>query len=80
MNLEFNLRNLTAQEMNDFLAAVGTNDLVAVSTTLAQVVTKCPPDWGDPADANTYLALAYFGEFQDVIEALTEASKKFLRQ
>ncbi len=77
MDITFDLKNITARQMNTFLRAVSVNDLEVIADTLTLVVVECPAQWGDPKNPETYLDLPYFGGFQETIEALIEESKKF---
>lgn len=76
LNIEFNLRNLTARDMTGFFRATRENDHDGIAAVLAKVVTACPAEWGAADDPDTYLNLPYFGEFQDVIEAFSEEAAK----
>ncbi len=77
MDVKFNLKAITGFQMGDFLEAVGSNNIKAMADTLAIVVTECPAEWGDPSKPETFGNLPFYGEFQDVINAMTEESKKY---
>jgi hypothetical protein len=77
VNIVFDLDKITARQMGVFLKATQDSDLEAIADTLAVVVQECPAEWGDPSKPDTYLALPYFGGFQDTINALIEESKKY---
>jgi hypothetical protein len=75
--LEFgNIRKVTAREMQKFFKSAQANDNEALAEFFAKVVTKCPPDWGKPDEAETYANLPYFGEFKGVLEAFVAEANK----
>jgi hypothetical protein len=63
--------------MGNFLRGTANNDLDIMSETLAMVIVECPADWGDPKDPETYANLPFYGAFQDVVNDMTEESKKY---
>ncbi len=71
--LEVDLSKVTAREMGEFFQAARENDMDTLAEIFAQVVVACP--YGDPTEVDTYLDLPFFGGFQDVLEAVVEASK-----
>lgn len=71
--VEFDLTKVTARDMHEFIRAGRESDIPALAETLAKVVTRCPAEWGDPRNPETYINLPYFGEFQQVIKQFSEA-------
>jgi len=72
--LEFDLTQVTAQEVADFNKAVRAGDPERMAAFYARVTVRCP--WGDPADPKTYLALPYFTTFNALQSEIASASKK----
>ncbi|KKK72798.1 hypothetical protein LCGC14_2900300 [marine sediment metagenome] len=77
MDVIFDLKEITARQMGAFLKAISDNDMEAMAETLTIIVTECPAAWGSPGDVDTFANLSFYGEFQDVINAFTEESKKY---
>lgn len=69
-DLDFDLSTITAHRMDDFFQAARENDNQTLAMIFAEVVTRCPADWGEPNDPDTYLKLPYFGAFKDVLQAM----------
>jgi hypothetical protein len=70
--LEFNLEDITADEMTDFFEAARKNDNAGLAKVFAKTIVKCPVDWGEPADEMTYRNLPYFTHFKKVIEIFAQ--------
>ena len=71
--LKFDLTRITAGEMGEFVAASARADTPKMAAIFAKTVAVCP--WGPADDPNTYLALPFFGEWQQVFAGLTTAAK-----
>lgn len=70
--VEFDLSIVTAEEMQVFFEAARTDNNKGMSKVLAKVVSKCPTEWGNQRDAETYLQLPYFTTFKPLIKAFVE--------
>lgn len=69
LGVEFDLSRMTAQDYHDWNAAARKDDMMAVARILARLAVKCPPAWGKPDDAKTYLKLPMFGTFKQLSRA-----------
>ena len=78
MDITFDLKSITARQMQAFLKAVADSDFEIMANTFTSVVVECPAQWGDPKNPETYLDLPYYGGFKDTIEAFIEESKKYM--
>ncbi len=65
--VKFNFNKVTAKFMTQFFKANKENDYATMAEIFATVTTECPPAWGDPAKAETYLDLPFFPVFRDLI-------------
>lgn len=70
--LKFDVSKVTARDMQGFFKATSGNDNETLSAFFAKVVTECPPEWGKPNSAETYLNLPYFTAFKGVLEAFVK--------
>jgi hypothetical protein len=70
--LEFNLEDITADEMEEFFRAARLNANKVMAQTFAKTISKCPADWGKPDDEMTYRKLPYFTHFKKVIEIFAQ--------
>lgn len=69
----YDLSKVTAKEMSAFFKAARENDIETLAATLTKTVTATPH--GDPKDPNTFLALPFYGAFQDTIDGMVNAAK-----
>lgn len=72
----WDLRRLKAKEVAVFDKAARAGDVEAMAGWLATVIVECPMEWGAPTDPETYLNLAYYTDFTDLIEGVRNESGK----
>lgn len=70
--LKFDLSQITVREMSPYYTAARVSDVETMASVWAQIITDCPKSWGKPDSPDTYATLPFYGEFQEVREALNE--------
>lgn len=82
--IEFNLRGVKARDFGaKFLQPVQRGDVEAVSKFFASVITKCPEEWGEAGNVQTYLQLPYYTTFLPLANQIireTNTPKKLKRR
>lgn len=68
--VEYDLDLVTAEDFGNLVSALRRQNVRAIATALAGVVTRCPADWGDPRKVATWMGRRYFAEMLAVISAV----------
>lgn len=66
----FSFRGVKATEFAAMSKRINTGDAVKQAEVLVECVTACPPDWGNPQEAATYLKLSYYKMFLPLVRQL----------
>jgi hypothetical protein len=71
----FDLAKVTPREFDNIMASADTNDVPVLASLLSNFVKSCPPEWGDPKAADTYLNLKYYTQFRPLALQLAGAGQ-----
>lgn len=70
----FDLTHITAGEMSAFLAGLRDSNSRQIGVGFSKLVSNCPREWGEPDQAQTYINLPYFGEFQELVKQFRQVA------
>lgn len=59
----FNFKGIKAPDYAEMSKRLNSGDSQKQAEVMTEIITACPPEWGNPQDAETYLRLPYYKIF-----------------